>query len=174
MLAAAYLKYRRCRLSCLPFVWHFFSLWHTHTHTHARARARVYDKKKKKKKDEHTAPNAQFDLTCWQWQAFFTDISGCGKGTMSNPLFYCRSTCWAACRSTSVWQWCVRPSVKINTPHQRWIERSVSDRQTGNVLSKAETSRKRRRRRNFPASISMPPKQPDSTVNLPPHTTNEI
>ena len=32
VLAAAYLKYRRCRLSCLPFVWHFFSLWHTHTH----------------------------------------------------------------------------------------------------------------------------------------------
>ena len=26
VLAAAYLKYRRCRLSCLPFVWHFFSL----------------------------------------------------------------------------------------------------------------------------------------------------
>ena len=32
VLAVAYLKYRRCRLSCLPFVWHFFSLWHTHTH----------------------------------------------------------------------------------------------------------------------------------------------
>ena len=32
VLAAAYLKYRRCRWSCLPFVWHFFSLWHTHTH----------------------------------------------------------------------------------------------------------------------------------------------
>ena len=32
VLAAAYLK---CRLSCLPFVWHFFfSLWHTHTHAH--------------------------------------------------------------------------------------------------------------------------------------------
>ena len=45
LLAATYLKYRRCRLSCLPFVWHFSSLWHTcactlsHTHTHARARA---------------------------------------------------------------------------------------------------------------------------------------
>ena len=26
VLAAAYLKHRRCRLSCLPFVWHFFSL----------------------------------------------------------------------------------------------------------------------------------------------------
>ena len=26
VLAAAYLKYRRCRLSCLPFVWHLFSL----------------------------------------------------------------------------------------------------------------------------------------------------
>ena len=34
VLAAAYLKYRRCRLSCLPFVWHFFSLWHTHMHTY--------------------------------------------------------------------------------------------------------------------------------------------
>ena len=34
VLAAAYLKCRRCRLSCLPFVWYFFSLWHTHTHTH--------------------------------------------------------------------------------------------------------------------------------------------
>ena len=32
MLAAAYLKYRRCRLSCLPFVWHFFFIV-THTHT---------------------------------------------------------------------------------------------------------------------------------------------
>ena len=32
VLAAAYLKYRRCRLSCLPFVWHFF-LCDTHTHT---------------------------------------------------------------------------------------------------------------------------------------------
>ena len=35
VLAAAYLKYRRCRLSCLPFVWHFFHCdTHTHTHTH--------------------------------------------------------------------------------------------------------------------------------------------
>ena len=42
VLAAAYLKYRRCRLSCLPFVWHFFSLWHTHTHTHARTHARTH------------------------------------------------------------------------------------------------------------------------------------
>ena len=33
VLAAAYLKYRRCRLSCLPFVWHFFSLCYTHTST---------------------------------------------------------------------------------------------------------------------------------------------
>ena len=30
VLAAAYSKYRRYGLSCLPFVWHFFSLWHTH------------------------------------------------------------------------------------------------------------------------------------------------
>ena len=42
VLAAAYLKYRRCRLSCLPFVWYFFSLWHTHTHTHAHTRARAH------------------------------------------------------------------------------------------------------------------------------------
>ena len=34
VLAAAYLRYRRYRLSCLPFIWHFFSLWHTHTRTH--------------------------------------------------------------------------------------------------------------------------------------------
>ena len=35
VLAAAYLKYRLCRLSCLPFVWHpFFIVTHTHTHTH--------------------------------------------------------------------------------------------------------------------------------------------
>ena len=35
VLADAYLKYRRCRLSCLPFVWHFFFIvTHTHTHTH--------------------------------------------------------------------------------------------------------------------------------------------
>ena len=33
VLAAAYLKYRLCRLSCLPFVWHpFFIVTHTHTH----------------------------------------------------------------------------------------------------------------------------------------------
>ena len=39
VLAAAYLKYRRCRLSCLPFVWHFFFIvTHTHTHTHTHAR----------------------------------------------------------------------------------------------------------------------------------------
>ena len=32
VLAAAYLKYRRCRLSCLPLVWHsFFIVTHTHT-----------------------------------------------------------------------------------------------------------------------------------------------
>ena len=32
VLAAAYLKYRLCRLPCLPFVWHpFFSVTHTHT-----------------------------------------------------------------------------------------------------------------------------------------------
>ena len=34
VLAAAYLKYRRCRLSCLPFVWHLFFHCDTHTHTH--------------------------------------------------------------------------------------------------------------------------------------------
>ena len=48
--AAAYLKYRRYRLSCLPFVWHFFfhcdtharthARTHTHTRTHTHARAR--------------------------------------------------------------------------------------------------------------------------------------
>ena len=60
VLAAAYLKYRRCRLSCLPFVWHFFSLWHTHTHTrthahthththtHTHARTRTYKHTQKK------------------------------------------------------------------------------------------------------------------------------
>ena len=32
--AAAYLKYRLCRLSCLPFVWHPF--FHCDTHTHTR------------------------------------------------------------------------------------------------------------------------------------------
>ena len=31
-LAAAYLKYCRCRLSYLPFVRPFFSLWHTYIH----------------------------------------------------------------------------------------------------------------------------------------------
>ena len=34
VLAAAYLRYRRYRLSCLLFVWHLFSLWYIHTHTH--------------------------------------------------------------------------------------------------------------------------------------------
>ena len=35
VLAAAYLKYRLCRLSCLPFVWHpFFIVTHTHTLVH--------------------------------------------------------------------------------------------------------------------------------------------
>ena len=34
VLAAAYLKYRLCRLSCLPFVWHPF--FHCDTHTHIR------------------------------------------------------------------------------------------------------------------------------------------
>ena len=35
VLAATYLKYPRYRLSCLPFVWHFFHCdTHTHTHTH--------------------------------------------------------------------------------------------------------------------------------------------
>ena len=38
VLAAAYLKYRLCRLSCLPFVWHPFFIV---THTHARASARA-------------------------------------------------------------------------------------------------------------------------------------
>ena len=48
VLAATYLKYRRYRLSCLPFVWHFFhcdththARTHTHTHTHARTHART-------------------------------------------------------------------------------------------------------------------------------------
>ena len=36
VLAAAYLKYRRYCLSCLPFAWHLFH-WHTHTHACARA-----------------------------------------------------------------------------------------------------------------------------------------
>ena len=45
VLAATYhtgLKYRRCRLSCLPFVWHFFSLWHTRTHTHAHTHTHTH------------------------------------------------------------------------------------------------------------------------------------
>ena len=36
-LADTYLKYRRCRLSCLPFGWHFFFIV-THTHTHHRSK----------------------------------------------------------------------------------------------------------------------------------------
>ena len=39
VLAAAYFKYRRCRLSCLSFVWHFFCIV---THTHMRAHAHAY------------------------------------------------------------------------------------------------------------------------------------
>ena len=41
-LAAAFLKYCRYRLPCLPFVWHFFSLWHTHTNTHTHAHIHTY------------------------------------------------------------------------------------------------------------------------------------
>ena len=52
--AATYLKYRRYRLSCLPFVWHFLSLWHTHTHTHTHTRTH--------------------SLVQWNW---FSDITGC-------------------------------------------------------------------------------------------------
>ena len=43
LLAAAYLKYRLCRLSCLPFVWHpFFIVTHTHTHTHIHTNTHVH------------------------------------------------------------------------------------------------------------------------------------
>ena len=36
VLAAAYLKYHCCDLSCLPFIWHFlFIVTHTHPHTHS-------------------------------------------------------------------------------------------------------------------------------------------
>ena len=50
VLAAAYLKFRRCRLSCLPFAWHlfachssgtFFIVTHTHARTHAPCQAHV-------------------------------------------------------------------------------------------------------------------------------------
>ena len=45
VLAAAYLKYRLCRLSCLPFVWGlFFIVTHTHTHTHAHTHTRTQRK----------------------------------------------------------------------------------------------------------------------------------
>ena len=44
VLAAADLKYRLCRLSCLPFVWHlFFIVTHTHTHTHSHSRTRYLE-----------------------------------------------------------------------------------------------------------------------------------
>ena len=43
VLAAAYLKYCRCRLSCLPFVWHFFFIvTHTHTHTHTQTHTHTH------------------------------------------------------------------------------------------------------------------------------------
>ena len=43
VLAATFLKYRRCRLSRLPFVWHlFFIVTHTHTHTHAHAHTHTH------------------------------------------------------------------------------------------------------------------------------------
>ena len=45
LAAVAYLKYRRCRLSCLPFVWHFFFIvthTHTRTHTHTQMYARTH------------------------------------------------------------------------------------------------------------------------------------
>ena len=44
VLAAAYLKYRLCRLSCLPFVWHpfFHCDTHTHTHTHTHTRPGLF------------------------------------------------------------------------------------------------------------------------------------
>ena len=42
VLAAAYLKYRRCHLSCLPFVWHLFFHWDTHTHTYPHTHAHTH------------------------------------------------------------------------------------------------------------------------------------
>ena len=42
VLAVTHLKYRWYRLSCLPFVWHFFSLWHTHTRAHARMHTHLF------------------------------------------------------------------------------------------------------------------------------------
>ena len=38
VVCATYLKYHRCRLSCLPFVWHFYSLSHTHARTRKNTR----------------------------------------------------------------------------------------------------------------------------------------
>ena len=41
--AATHLKYRRCRLSCLPFIWHFFFIvTHTHPHTHKHPRTNAH------------------------------------------------------------------------------------------------------------------------------------
>ena len=42
VLAATYLKYRQCRLSCLLFVWHLFSLSLTYTHTGTCARKHTH------------------------------------------------------------------------------------------------------------------------------------
>ena len=103
VLAATNLKYRRCRLSCLPFVWHFFSLWHTHTHTctHTRTHAHVHtqrtmtksslyyhrshfeeeskkdsiQKKERKKKKSHSRSCVQETWTC----TYFNPLSAIGR-----------------------------------------------------------------------------------------------
>ena len=48
VLAAAYLKYRRYRLSCLPFVWHFFFIV-THTCEFQSGHLHAYGKRLKEK-----------------------------------------------------------------------------------------------------------------------------
>ena len=69
--AATNLKYRRYRLSCLPFVWHFLSLWHTHsqhththTHTHTRTHTHTHTQHTHTHTHTHTQPSA-VKLVLW-------------------------------------------------------------------------------------------------------------
>ena len=81
VLAAAYLKYRRCLLSCFPFFWHFFSLWHTHTplaHTHKQVKFTIFIL--------HKQTNSSFGSVEQNHYCKHDKVETCGQGVRKTDV----------------------------------------------------------------------------------------
>ena len=102
VLAAAYLKYHWCRLSCLPFVWHPFfhcdTHMHTHIHTHTYTKTHTYTQQFLQCIFIHNLTCSKLKKKLQEIQTFFGEPADlCNttkKSTPTHYYFYLSIFCW--------------------------------------------------------------------------------